>query len=188
MKAKRIDWVAAKIEYVNNPALRYEDIAQKYGTTEGTVRVRSHRESWTEARDARANLLQRNVTRKSMNAAAIELAKWNEQDLVVAKMGRILAGKQLKAANESTTPIAPKDLRMLMGALESAQRIARLALGASTTNISDQTLDPLIGEINVEDLSDDQLISFQQSYQQLLAQTFGNGRNGAAQASGPQVQ
>lgn len=186
--AKRIDWVKAKIEYVNNPSVRFEDISDKYGAPMGTVQARAKRESWTDARAQRNVMLQQNATRKNVNVAAVELAKYNEQDLIVAKLGRALAAKKLKTAYDENTELPAKDLRMLMGAIESAQRIARLSLGASTSNVNDQPLDPLMGEMNLEELSDDQLNDFQQNYRQLLASTFGAGGGGVTKANGSTLQ
>jgi hypothetical protein len=65
------------------------------------------------------------------------LTKYNEQDLVAAKAMRALVAKQMMKAQDQE--LEPKDLRALSGALESAQRVARLALGASTQNTDSRT-------------------------------------------------
>ena len=126
---KRIDWPAAKAEYVNNAALTCADIAKKYGAHEGNVRQRAARENWTAERSQKTAILLQKVTEKSVLDTVAELIKYNEQDLVAAKALRGIAARQMQ--NPS---LEPKDVRALAGALESAQRVARLALGASTAN------------------------------------------------------
>lgn len=130
--SKRIDWPAAKTEYINNAALTYADIAKKYGTKLGSVQAQAATNNWTEARAARSKLLQQRATEKSLTTAVDELAKYNEQDLLAAKALRSLIAKRMHEAQQ--TRIDARDLRSLAGAMESVQRVARLALGASTEN------------------------------------------------------
>jgi hypothetical protein len=127
---KRIDWPAAKIEYVTNAALTLDDIAKKYGATRDAVYQRSKREAWTGARAQRSQELSERVREKTLFNAVEELTHYNEQDLLAAKALRALVAKKLQAAQQSR--IEAKDLRALAVAVESAQRIARLALGAAT--------------------------------------------------------
>ena len=130
---KRIDWPAAKIEYVTNAALTLADIAAKYGTTMDATKQQCLRNNWVEERAERSRILSQKVTEKSILDIVGELAKYNEQDLIAAKSLRALAAKRMQSANQGQN-LEPKDVRALAGAIESAQRIARLALGASTEN------------------------------------------------------
>jgi uncharacterized protein YjcR len=133
-RRKGIDWPSARAEYVNNAGLTYGDIAAKYGCLEVTARKRGAEEGWTAERSARATALVQKVTEKATFDALGELTKYNEQDLIAAKAMRDLVGRQMQEAREQKRRILAKDLRALAGAMESAQRIARLALGASTAN------------------------------------------------------
>lgn len=128
---KRIDWPAAKNEYVNNAKLTYAEIAKKYRTTPGSVEQRAFREHWTAERAQRAKILFETVRDKSILDTVSELARYNEQDLAMAKVLRAAAARLIQDKDEE---LGPKDIRFLAGAVESAQRIARLALGASTEN------------------------------------------------------
>ena len=122
------DWIKLRIEYVNG-ALQYKELAKKHGIKEGTVRQRANREGWTEERNA----VSRDVTRKA--AATISenrvdvLARFNEDDL---KMARAIRAKAASMMAGTTTP---QDLRALAGAVDTAQKVGRLALGAETENI-----------------------------------------------------
>jgi hypothetical protein len=127
---KRIDWVAAKADYVQNRSLLLCDIAAKYDTTLGTVTSQAHRDHWTEARIEHAKLVQQAAAKKSIADVVGELSRYNRQDLAVAKLLRTKAVRQLDRVD-----LGPKDIRFLAGAIESAQRVARLALGAATENV-----------------------------------------------------
>ena len=119
---------------MNNAALTYADIAAKYKTSPSSVEKRAFREKWTAERAERMKILSERVREKTITDTVSELTKYNEQDLIAAKAMRGLVAKQMKDAQDQQRRIEAKDLRALAGAMESAQRIARLALGASTTN------------------------------------------------------
>lgn len=127
--ATRIDWAAAQAEYVNNPTLNYSDVAKKYGVHEVNLRHRAAREGWTGLREARAALVVQKATARSVTNVVEELARYNEQDLAIAKALRAVAARQMQ-----NTTLGPRDVRALAGTVAEAQKIARLALGASTEN------------------------------------------------------
>jgi hypothetical protein len=130
---KRIDWPAARAEYVTTASLTLADIAVKYGAQLGAVKQQALRNRWTEERAARSHFLWQKVAEKSLRDGVEELARYNEQDLQAAKALRALVAKKMQQV-EQQGHIQARDLRSLAGAVESAQRIARLALGASTEN------------------------------------------------------
>jgi homoaconitase/3-isopropylmalate dehydratase large subunit len=129
---KRINWPAAKIEYVTNASLALADIAVKYGAKLGAVKAQALRKNWVEERAERSRILLQKVAEKATRAGIDELAAYNEQDILAAKSLRDLASKRMQQA-QNGKPTA-QDLRCLAATVESAQRIARLALGASTEN------------------------------------------------------
>jgi hypothetical protein len=153
---KRIDWPAARAEYVNNAALTYAEVAEKYHAHVSNVRTRAARENWTGERTARTTFLLQKVAEKSTLDAVAELARYNEQDLMVAKALRSLAAKKMQQAQQGN--MEPRDIRALAGAIESAQRIARLALGASTENslIHETNVPP----IDLRELNDAEFAAF----------------------------
>jgi hypothetical protein len=109
--------------------LTLDDIAAKYRVKPGAVYAQAARDKWTDARNERAKILLEKVREKSVLNAVEELSQYNTEDLLAAKKIRVLAAKHML-----NPKIEPKDVRSLAGAVESAQRIARLALGASTEN------------------------------------------------------
>lgn len=179
---RRVDWLAAKAEYVNDFALTLVDIAGKYGISDGGVRARAHREGWTEARNVRARLLEESVQQKTISSAAQELAHFNRTDIEAAKVARSMvlrkfadAQAKVKGRPDLDLPLEARDLRALVSVLEVAQRVARLALGASTSNDMGAALDPLMAEIRLETLSDNELATFEQ----LLVKAIGNSQKTA---------
>jgi hypothetical protein len=198
-RASNIDWAKEKSDYVNDPTLRLEDIARRNKCALGTVQSRAAREKWTDAREARSNLLQQSATRKNVSAAVQELAKYNEQDIQAAKMLRACAMRKLQDAQKKLTKpgsendqldLESAEIRSLASAVESAQRIARLALGASTENSGGPTLiDPTMPDM--EHLSDDELTDVEQgaaALQRLLAKSASNGSSNKASSGSTKVQ
>lgn len=121
------DWPALRREYVNG-SLQLKELAEKHGLKAVTVRVRAHREDWESERNA----VQRAVTQVAQTRLtedrATALARFNDDDLKVA---RAIRGK---AASMLATAKSPADLRALASAMGEAQKIGRLALGATTGN------------------------------------------------------
>jgi uncharacterized protein YjcR len=121
------DWAAIRVEYVNS-ALQYKELAAKHGLKEGTVRQRGNREGWAEARNAASQVVTQQAEAVLTVNRIDELAKFNEDDL---KMARAI---RAKAARMMGQDMRPNDLRALAGVVEAAQKVGRLALGASTEN------------------------------------------------------
>ena len=121
------DWAAIRVEYVNS-ALQYKDLAERHGLKEGTVRQRANREKWNDERDALSRAVTETATERLTVTRANELAKFNEDDLRVARAIRAKAASLL--ANAQT----PQEVRALASAFGDAQKIGRLALGAETEN------------------------------------------------------
>jgi hypothetical protein len=141
------DWAALKAEYVSTTCV-YEELARKYKVHPATLRRRAGKEQWRAARKRKQDLLLAETTNRSVINQAGELAKCNEQDLMLVKELRSLVTRQMQAER-----LTPQDVRSLAGAIESAQRVARLALGAST-EISGPPEPP---QLSPEDLTDEEL-------------------------------
>jgi hypothetical protein len=121
------DWTALRVEYVNS-SLQYKELADKHGLKEGTVRQRANREKWAEERNALSRAVTQKATVDLVDTRADDLAKFNEDDL---KMARAI---RAKAARMMGNDLSPQDLRALAGAVDAAQKVGRLALGVSTEN------------------------------------------------------
>jgi hypothetical protein len=155
----RVDWPKAKAEYVNNASLTYQDIAARYGVSASSVMQRAWRENWSDLRKLRARILLENTTKRSIVDASEELAKYNEKDLIVAKLLQQNIGKRLQQAEKEGKPIAERDVRALAGTIESAQRVARLALGATTGELSGPG--DVTTQLDLECLTDEEFATFE---------------------------
>lgn len=122
-----IDWAALRVEYVNS-AMTYGELAEKHGLKPGTVRQRANRENWNDSRNALSQLVTTTATEQITDNRVDELTKFNQQDLETAKAIR---NKAIEMMGQIDTP---SDLRALAGAVDVAQKVGRLALGASTEN------------------------------------------------------
>lgn len=121
------DWPALRREYVNG-SLQLKELAEKHGLKAGTVRVRAHREDWESERNAVLHAVTQVAQARLTEDRATALAKFNEDDVKVARAIRA------KAASMLSTVKGPADLRALAAAMGEAQKIGRLALGATTDN------------------------------------------------------
>ncbi len=132
------DWAAIRIEYINTPVTMRE-LAEKNGIKLPTITQRAAREKWSDERN--------NVSQKVTIAAnsdlfsrrSEELAKFNEEDLELAKKIRAKAALMMEDADSAS------DLKALSGAIDTAQKVGRLALGANTESsiVTTRSLDPI---------------------------------------------
>ena len=121
------DWAALKVEYVNS-ALTYGELAERHGLKAGTVRQRANREGWNDSRNAVSQFVTKVATEQITENRVDELIKFNAEDLATAKAIRNKAIAMMDGIE------SPSDLRALAGAVDVAQKVGRLALGASTEN------------------------------------------------------
>lgn len=123
--AQKPDWAALRVEYVNS-TITLRGLADKHGIKAAGVMRRAAKEKWEDARKQESA----KVSKASQEALSVsrteELARFNEDDLKVAK------GIRSQAARMMGNAVDPSSLRTLASAFESAQRIGRLALGAAT--------------------------------------------------------
>lgn len=128
MRAKpRTDWAIIRSEYINS-ALTYGDLARKHKLNENTVRQRGNRDDWLSARNDVSLSVTREAVRRASEARVDELVKFNADDLKMARVIRARAAQLMAGATNAT------ELRALAGAVETAQKVGRLALGATTEN------------------------------------------------------
>ena len=120
------DWTAIKTEYINGA--EYPALAKRHNIKEATLRQRASRNKWSQERQKASQAVTTKATAVLVESRAEQLANFNADDVRVAKAIRAKAAKLLQAAT------TPHELRSLAGAFDSAQKIGRLALGASTEN------------------------------------------------------
>ena len=126
-----IDWAAARLDYVSHHELSFGDIASKYHAALGTVWNRASQERWTEQRNKASEELLGKVREKISYSQSEQLARCNQRHLALAEKLEQAVTQRLERAPE----LSENALRNLAVVSEAAQRISRLALGASTENV-----------------------------------------------------
>lgn len=130
-RRNNIDWAKIKLEFVHTAA-RVADLASKYGLKEDTIWKRVSRDGWVDMRADAEQTAFANAAGELAKQRVKDLAKFNEDDL---KIARAIRGRIATRFNNAETPITPNELRLLASTAEAAQRMGRLALGASTDNV-----------------------------------------------------
>lgn len=116
-----MDWPAIRLEYVHGTATLSE-LAERYGIYPATLTARADKENWAEERRQHQER-SRAVTSQDNDAAAL-LARFNEDDLTVARAIRAKAAQMIQA---TTTPA---EIAALAKVMDIAHKIGRVALGA----------------------------------------------------------
>ena len=125
MPRTQTDWPALKLEYVNS-TLSLRELADRHGIKAAGVMHRAAKEGWEAERKRKAAELSAEAQKRLDSTRADELAKFNEDDLKIARAIRAKAAQMMQTVTE------PRDLRSLAAAMDTAQKIGRLALGAET--------------------------------------------------------
>lgn len=137
----RGNWGELETEYITS-SMSMRELASKHGIKAAGLMARAAKEKWEEKRKQfQADLSKRAVSGALPERAEL-LAKFNEEDLKVARGLRAMIVNQM---TESKGKMDPSQIRALAGAASEAQRIGRLALGAETENstVTTRMLEPL---------------------------------------------
>ena len=131
---KRIpDWNAVRISYVHSTQTLGE-VAAQFGVTRVAACKRSEREGWAAQRLQASTAVAKAAEQLLLTRRIEDLAKWNEDDMKLARALRSQVAAQVNGAQLSGAPLSAIHIRSLASAAESIQRTGRLALGASTEN------------------------------------------------------
>ncbi len=131
-KPKQPDWNVVRAEYVNGTdTLQY--IADKYGVNPATLRKRASVGGWQDARQEFARKVALTLETKTVVSRVSQLKEWNDDDLKIAKVLRSKLAMRLAKVSEETAS-GLEVLRTIASTVEAVQRVARLALGATTAN------------------------------------------------------
>lgn len=138
-----IDWTSMKAEYISAPTrIEYEVLAKKYGTTRIVVARRAQEEDWKSAREIACDEVVSRSTRESIENRVARLAIWNEESILEAGWLREAARKLYMRHTEEgwkfNKDIDHKSISAAAAAHVAADKLARLALGASTDNLNQQ--------------------------------------------------
>ena len=123
------DWAAIRLEYVHGTETMRE-LAEKHSINAAGLMKRAAREQWEAERQQKSAEVSKAVSGVLVEARIDELSRWNAEDLDAAKRIRNKALEMLDSAG------SPQDIRALSGAVDTASKVARLALGAPTENSS----------------------------------------------------
>ena len=139
-----MEWGRLKNIYVNGSET-LTGLAQKEGINPAGVMQRALREQWGAERSRVADALTATAAATLTAAKIDELSEFNAVDLKIAKAFRQQIAQHISAAQQKSKQLTPNDIRALTSAAEAAQRIGRLALGASTENKA------VSGDISISD-------------------------------------
>jgi hypothetical protein len=121
------DWTTIRTEYIHG-SLTMRELADKHGIKAAGLMRRAANEGWEAQRKQESA----KVSKAAGDVLAVtrtdELSKFNADDLRMARAIRAKAAQMLPGAG------SPADLAALARAVDTAQKVGRLALGASTEN------------------------------------------------------
>ncbi len=127
MNRKRRDYTPIRAEYISG-TMSLADLASRHDVSVRSLEYRCAKEGWAAAREKFAQEVTARAEELVLQRNAQELAKFNDDDLRVAKSLRAKAARMLGGE------LTPVELRAVAASFDVAQRIGRLALGASTDN------------------------------------------------------
>ena len=119
------DWTALRLEYVNG-AMTLRELADKHSIKSAGVMTRSANEGWEDERKQRQAETSKLSQAKLTGDRAEQLAKFNEDDLRMARAIRAKAAQMMQTAD------TPHALSAIARSADVAQKIGRLALGVET--------------------------------------------------------
>lgn len=130
------DWDVLRLQFVYQNAT-LANLAKAHGLKVDTVNKRAQREGWHDERAQADQTAYADAAAKAAKDRVKELTAFNNADLNIARGLRSRVEKRLTEKDEGGNPkvIQPAELRQLAMVAETAQRIGRLALGASTDNL-----------------------------------------------------
>jgi hypothetical protein len=128
----KLDYASLRIEFVNsNTSLA--QMADRHDVKLPTLRKYAERHGWHAERVKAEQLAVAAASDKAARERVSELVAFNADDLKIAKAIRAKVAKKIASTGDNIIPM--NELRILASAAEAAQRMGRLALGASTDNL-----------------------------------------------------
>jgi hypothetical protein len=121
------DWTSIKLEYVNGH-MSQRDLADKHQINPAGLMKRAANEGWEAERQQKSAEVSKVAQDLMTEDRTAVLAKFNEDDLRMARAIRAKAATMMKSIE------SPSELRAIASAADVAQKIGRLALGAETEN------------------------------------------------------
>lgn len=123
------DWTSIKLEYVHGTETMRE-LAERKGIKAAGLMRRAAQEGWEAERKQKSAEVSKTVSGLIIAERVDELAEYNAADLSAAKRIREKALMMLDSTD------SPNEVKALSGAIDTASKVARLALGVPTENSS----------------------------------------------------
>lgn len=130
----KVDWPAIKQEFINGHDT-LGDLGRKHGIKESTMYARGYRDGWTHERNTLQKHVQATATQLWMDERITELVTQSREDLKMANVLRRMVQNKFRRGidKDGNCTLSDMSLRTLGLVAESAQRIARVALGGAVT-------------------------------------------------------
>lgn len=127
------DWEKLRLEYIHG-TMSFQELAKRHGASFTAIKKQAQRNHWTAQRRQLSQQVTR-VAEQTLTEKRLDLLQeLNNADINLSKKIRMQIDAHIVKAKASGKNISPKDLKSLASAAESAQRLARLALGVNTEN------------------------------------------------------
>lgn len=111
------------------------DLAEKHGVGYDTLRKAAARGEWMDERHKVSQKVTSDAVSASIQTRVSELSQFNADDLKMAKALRGMAAKLLNdSQKQGAKPLTIGEIGQIARVVGDAQKIGRLALGASTDN------------------------------------------------------
>jgi hypothetical protein len=134
-----VDRDAIRLDYVTS-SVTLEACAKKYGVKGPTLRKWAREDHWDAERREYRERFHEQATQSKIDNAAARLAQWNEETLLHAGLLREAARRQFQYQTEDgwrfREDASSKQITAAAAAHVAADKLARLALGASTENVN----------------------------------------------------
>jgi len=131
------NWSKIKLDYING-TMSLRELAKSFKIKSAGVMAKAAKEKWEDERKQLSAKISKAAGDVIADVRAEELSKFNKDDLRAAK------GIRAKAGNMLNVTLSPQDLSALARVFEAAQKIGRLALGATTESTELTTINPMV--------------------------------------------
>lgn len=126
---KKIDWLKARMDYLQDSSLSYADIGKKYGVSLTTVKLRGVQEGWPELRQTLAEKAYKDFQTKLLD----EKSNSQNRHLELYKNMQMLINKAQEVAAKDPKGTTAFDLDKLARALKTSIDGERVVLGLPTS-------------------------------------------------------
>lgn len=145
--AKKYD--ALRVEFING-SMTLKELADAHGVNYAGLRKAASRGEWMAERNSLSHKVTSEATQAKTEERISELAKFNKDDLAMAKALRGMAANIIKQAQDQKRALPLEEIQRIARIAAEAQKIGRLALGASTDN--HELTGPKQGPIQISDV------------------------------------